>query len=55
MCKHGEDKDEDMWKRVYYPRVARDDSDVKFMFRSMVENNILYLCVRTNCICPDCQ
>jgi len=49
----GADKDEDMWKTVYYPRVIRGNNDVKFMFRSMVENNVLFLCVRSNCRCKD--
>jgi len=37
-------KDEDVWKMVYYPRVIRDDSDIGFMSRPMVENNVLHLC-----------
>jgi len=41
--------DEDMWKTIYSPQVIRDDSDIEFMFRSMVENNVLYLCVCSNC------
>jgi hypothetical protein len=41
----GEDKDEDMWKTaIYEPCLIRDDSDVSFMFRHMVEDNILYVC-----------
>jgi len=40
-----EDKNEDNWKTVYFPQVIRDDSDIDFMFRLMVENNILHLCV----------
>ncbi|KEH31801.1 hypothetical protein MTR_4g105210 [Medicago truncatula] len=48
-------KDEDMWKTVYFPRVIHDDSNVEFMFGSIVENNVLYLSVRSNCRCPDCQ
>jgi len=41
----GEDKDEDSWKTVYFPQVIRDDGDVDYMFRLMVENNILHICV----------
>ena len=36
----GPDKDEDMWKSVYFSWVICDDSDIKFMFRSMIENNV---------------
>jgi hypothetical protein len=43
----GEDKEEDFWKTVYYPQLLKDDSDVDFMFRVMVENNTLYLFVRS--------
>jgi len=32
---------------VYYPQLLKDDSDVDFMFRVMVDNNILYLFVRS--------
>jgi hypothetical protein len=39
----GEDKEEDFWKTVYYPQILKDDSDVDYMFRLMVENNTLYL------------
>jgi len=42
----GADKDEDMWKTVYYHQVIHDDSD---------ENNRLYLCVHSNCSHLDCQ
>jgi len=42
----GEDKEEDFWKTLYYPQLLKEDSDVDFMFRVMVENNILYLFVR---------
>jgi len=42
----GEDKEEDFWKTMYYPQLLKDDSDVDFMFRVMVENNTLYLFVR---------
>jgi len=45
----GTDKDEDMWKTVYSPRVIRDNNNVELIFRSIVENNVLYLCVRSNC------
>jgi hypothetical protein len=38
----GTDKDEDMRKTVYSSRVIRDDNDVELIFRSMVENNVLY-------------
>jgi len=40
-----EDKDEHAWKTVsYMPWLIRDDSDVGFMFRNIVEDNILYMC-----------
>jgi hypothetical protein len=45
------DKNEDMWKTIHSSRVIRDDSVVEFMFRLMVENNVLYFCVRSNCRC----
>jgi len=52
----GADKDEDMWKTtIYVPWLIRDDIDVGFMLRSMVEDNILYLCVRSICTCLECQ
>ena len=51
----GADKDEDMWKTVYYPKLIEDDSDIGFMFRSMVENNVLHLCVCSNCRCVECS
>lgn len=35
-----EDKYKDMWKTVYFPQVVCDDSDVEFMFRSMVVNEM---------------
>jgi len=38
----GEDKEEDFWKTVYFPRLLKDDSDVDFMFILMVENNLLH-------------
>ena len=41
----GEDKEEDFWKTVYYPQLLKDDSDVDYMFRLMVENNTLDLYV----------
>jgi hypothetical protein len=41
----GEDKEEDFWKTVYYPQLLKDDSDVDYMFKLMVENNTLHLCV----------
>jgi len=43
----GEDKEEDFWKTVYYPQLLKDDSGVDYMFRLMVENNTLYLFVRS--------
>ena len=49
------DKDEDMWKTIYYPQVIHNDGDVASTFRSMVEINSLYLCVCSNCDCPNCQ
>jgi len=44
-----------MWKTIYYPRVIRDDNDIEFMYSSIVENNVLYLCVRSNCSGPYCH
>jgi hypothetical protein len=41
----GEDKEEDFWKTVYFPQLIEDDGDVDYMFRLMVENNILRLYV----------
>jgi len=41
----GEDKEEDFWKTVYYPQLLKDDSDVDYMFRLMVEDNTLHLFV----------
>jgi len=32
----GADKDEDLWKTVYYPKLIDDDSDIEFLFRRMV-------------------
>jgi len=43
----GEDKEENFWKTVYHPQLLKDDSDVDFMFSVMVENNTLYLFVRS--------
>ena len=43
----GEDKEEDFWKIVYYPQLLKDDSNVDYMFRLMVENSTLYLFVRS--------
>jgi len=40
-----EDKDEDSWKTVYFQQGIRDDGNVDYMFRLMVEYNILHLCV----------
>jgi len=41
------DKDENSWKTVYFPKVIHEDGDVDYMFRLIVENNILHLCVRS--------
>jgi len=43
----GEDKEEDFWKTMYIPQLIEDDSDVDYMFRLMVQNNILLLYVRS--------
>jgi len=43
----GEDKEEDFRKTVYYPQLLKDDSDVDYMFRLMVEDNTLYFFVRS--------
>ena len=43
----GEDKEGDLLKIVYYPQLLKDDSDIDFMFRVMVDNNTLYLFVRS--------
>jgi len=52
----GEDRDEYAWKTVsYMPWLIQDDRDVGFMFRYMVENNILYMFVCTICKCVDCE
>jgi len=51
----GAEKDEDIRETIYYPRVICDNSNILFMFRLMVENNVLYLCVCSNYSCPDCH
>jgi hypothetical protein len=52
----GEDRDEYAWKTAsYMPWLICDDNDVGFMFRNMVENNILYMYVRSICNCVECQ
>ncbi|AES97143.1 hypothetical protein MtrunA17_Chr5g0419781 [Medicago truncatula] len=43
----GEDKDEDNWKTIYFPKIIPDDGNIDYMFRLMVENNMLHLCVRS--------
>jgi len=40
-----EDMEEDFWKTVYFPQLIEYDSDVDYMFRLMVQNNILCLYV----------
>ena len=35
--------------------VIEDDNEVGFMFRNMVENNILYMYVRSICNCVECN
>jgi hypothetical protein len=47
--------EEDMWKTVYYPKLIEDNSDIGFMFRRFVENNVLYLHVRSNYRCVECS
>ena len=42
-----EDYEEDFWKTGYYQQLIKYDSDVDYMFRLMVENNILHLYVRS--------
>ncbi|KEH32915.1 hypothetical protein MTR_3g011490 [Medicago truncatula] len=37
------------------PLLIRDDGDVGFMFRKMVENNILYMYVHSICNCVECK
>ena len=52
----GQDRDEYAWKTAsYMPWLIEDDSDVEFMFRNMVENNILYMYVRSICNCVECK
>lgn len=52
----GEDRDEYAWKTAsYMPLLIRDDGDVGFMFRNMVEDNILYMYVRSICNCIECK
>jgi hypothetical protein len=51
----GADKEEDIWKTIYYPKLIEDDSDVGFMFRRFFENNVLYLYVRSNCRYVECS
>jgi len=43
----GEDKEEDLWKTVYYPQLLKDDSDIDYMVRLLVEDNTLHLYVRS--------
>jgi len=51
----GEDREEYAWKTAsYMPWLIEDDSDVGFMFRNMVENNISYMYVRSICNCVEC-
>jgi len=47
--------EEDMWKMIYYPKLIEDDSDVGFMLSRFVENNVLYLYVRSNYKCVECS
>ena len=52
----GEDRDEHAWKTAsYMPWLICEDSDVGFMFWNMVEDNILYMYVRSICNCVECQ
>ncbi len=52
----GEDRDEFAWKTAsYMPWIIKDDSVVRFMFRNMVENNVLYIYVRSICNCNECK
>ena len=41
----GEDKEEDLWKTVYYSQLLEDNSDVDYMFRLMVEVNTVHIYV----------
>jgi len=52
----GEDKDEHAWKTAsYMPWLIRNNSDVGFMIRNMVEDNILYMCVCSICKYIECR
>ncbi|KEH17978.1 hypothetical protein MTR_8g409320 [Medicago truncatula] len=52
----GEDRDEYAWKTAsYMPLLIRDNSDFGFMFRNMVEDNILYMYFRSICNCVECK
>lgn len=52
----GEDRDEFAWKTAsYMPCLIKDDSDIRFMFRNMVENNVLHMYVRSICNCDECK
>jgi len=52
----GADKDEGMWKTtIYVPWLIHDNSDVEIMFRNMVEENILYVCVLSICTYVECR
>jgi len=42
-----EDKEYDFWKSVYFPQLIEDHSDIDYMFRLMVQNNILHLYVQS--------
>ena len=51
----GEDRDEYAWKTTsYMPCLIEDDSNVGFMLQNMVENNILYMYVRSIFNCVEC-
>jgi len=52
----GEDRDGYAWKTAsYMPWLIKDDSDVGFMFRNMVEINILYMYAHSVCNCDECK
>jgi len=52
----GEDRDEHAWKKAsYMPWLIRNDSNVGFVFQNMVEDNILYMYVRSICNCVECK
>jgi len=52
----GEDRDEYAWKTAsYMPWLIEDDSDVGFMFRNMVKNNILHMYARSIRNCVECK